>query len=272
MNKIVIAVIALGIIGFFFSILLALLSKKLKVEEDPRAAKILNLLPGLNCGACGFSGCRAYAEAVIKECKIFNGCLPAGDEINKEIAKLSGASCCSPRQKQITICRCGANQNEKKSSSKYIGPNTCKSAHLTGGVIDCTYGCLSFGDCLKSCPMGAIKLIDKCISIDIKKCNGCRKCLKSCPRNLFETVPSSKANDTNFYNVACNNTNKALSVKKVCSKGCIGCGICARVPGSPYYLKNNLSLIDYTKSDSSKALEEGKIKCPTKCIVKLANL
>ncbi len=271
MNKITIAILVLGLMGFFFSLLLALLSKKLKVEEDPQTARVLDLLPGLNCGACGFSGCRAYAETAIKECDVFNGCLPAGTEVNKTIAELLGITGCVSSHKQVAICRCGAKKGEKKASSRYIGPNTCKSAHLTGGVIDCIYGCIGFGDCLEVCPMGAITLLDQCIHIDIEKCTGCGKCLKSCPRNLFEIVPLSETKSIDLYSVACSNTEKALAIKKVCSHGCIGCGICVRVENSPYYLKDNLSLIDYKKTDHPEALEQGKNKCPTKCIIKLTN-
>ena len=264
MYRIIIAIVVLGLAGFFFSLLLALLSKKLKVEEDPQTAKVLDLLPGLNCGACGFSGCRAYAEIVTKECKVFNGCLPAGAEVNKTIAELLGITGGISPHKQVAICHCGAKKGEKKASSRYIGPNTCRSAHLTGGVIDCVYGCIGLGDCLEVCPVGAITLLDQCIHIDIEKCTGCGKCLKSCPRNLFEIIPL-----TNLYNVACSNKEKILMVKKVCSHGCIGCGICIKVENSPYYLKDNLSLIDYNKTDHPEALEEGKNKCPTKCIIKL---
>ena len=268
--------LVLGLTGFLFSLLLALLSKKLKVEDNPRVAKILDLLPGLNCGACGFSGCRAYAKAVIKESNIFNGCLPAGDDINKKVAEFSGVAGHISLHKQAAICLCGAKQNEKKASAKYIGPNTCRSAQLIGGVIDCVYGCIGFGDCIKACPVGAITLIDKCVHIDIKKCTGCGKCLKSCPRNLFKMIPfppkadhpQAKNKNINLYNVACNNTEKALAVKKVCSRGCIGCGICVRIENSPYYLKDNLSLVDYKKTDHPEASEEGQNKCPTKCIIK----
>ena len=91
MNKITIAILVLGLMGFFFSLLLALLSKKLKVEEAPQTARVLDLLPGLNCGACGFSGCRAYAETAIKECDVFNGCLPAGKPAGDRPLYLAGS-------------------------------------------------------------------------------------------------------------------------------------------------------------------------------------
>ena len=90
MGQIQIAIVVLGLTGFFFAILLAFLSKKLKVEEDPRVAKVLDVLPGLNCGACGFSGCRPFADAVVHECNMFDGCLPGGSEINSKISEHPG--------------------------------------------------------------------------------------------------------------------------------------------------------------------------------------
>ena len=267
MEQILIPILVLGLTGFAFSLLLALLSKKLKVEEDPRAAKILELLPGLNCGACGFSGCRAYAEAVVNGKNVFSGCLPAGDQANKQIAKTLDLTSSISAHKQTAICHCGAKEGEKKASSRYLGPNTCKAAHLIGGAIDCAYGCLGFGDCIEVCPVGAITLKQGLIHVDIEKCGGCEKCVQACPRNLFEIVPIEKG--LTFYNIACANKDTALEVKKVCSKGCISCTLCTRVEDSPYRMKDNLSAIDYTKENTQETLEAGKNKCPTKCIVKL---
>ena len=267
MKEIQIATLILGLTGFCFSILLAFLSKKLKVEEDPRVERVLNILPGLNCGACGFSGCRPFAEAVTNKCEIFSGCLPGGSEMNSAITEILGITGCLSRPKQTAICRCGAESEEKKISSLYLGPQTCKAADIIGGALDCFYGCIGFGDCVKICPSNAISLKNKKIYIDFKKCTSCGKCLKSCPRNLFEIIPLKQ--DIDIFYIACNNKEKVLAVKKVCGKGCIGCGICTRAANAPYFLKDNLSYIDYTKTTKKDALEEGKNKCPTKCIFKI---
>ena len=147
----------------------------------------------------------------------------------------------------------------------YNGPLTCKAADLIGGVIDCAYGCLGLGDCVNACPVNAIKIENKKVIVDFEKCIGCGKCAKECPRNLFELIPLKDALD--LYYVACNNKDKALGVKQVCSKGCIGCSICTKTEHSPYYMKDNLSHIDYKNADN-QSLEQGKTKCPTKCIKK----
>ena len=266
MGQIQIAIVVLGLTGFFFAMLLAFLSKKLKVEEDPRVAKVLDILPGLNCGACGFSGCRPFADAVVNQCKLFNGCLPGGAEINNKIGEILGIAGCIPTKNQTVVCYCGAEDTEKKSSSLYQGPKTCRAAHITGGAIDCSWGCIGFGDCIRACPVGALTLKKGKIYVDSSKCTACGQCTRVCPRNLLKIVPMAK--DIPLYCVACSNKEKALAVKKVCNRGCIGCGICTRVADSPYYLENNLSYIDPKKA-TKKGLDEGKNKCPTKCIFEL---
>lgn len=267
MKEIITATIALGLTGLGFALLLAFLSRKLKVQEDPRVAKIIAILPGANCGACGFAGCKGFAEAVISEGKIFSGCIPGGRELNEKIAEIIGvANKTSEIQKTIIACRCGAQTGEKKESFLYAGPKTCKAAHAVGS-LDCVYGCLGFGDCVNICPTGALSLKNKKIYIDTKKCIACGKCIATCPRSLFELIAVT---DSGAYEVCCNNTEKALNVKKVCSRGCIACGICTKIDNSPYYLKDNLSYIDFTKTHEQNSLQNGKEKCPTKCISKLA--
>lgn len=291
MKEVQASLLVLGLTGFSFSLLLAFLSKKLKVKEDARIEKILSILPGLNCGACGFSGCRVFAQAVVKEGKIFSGCLPAGEGMNKEIAKALGIEATVAKKKLIAVCRCGADAQEKKVSCLYQGPKTCKAADLIGGAIDCLYGCFGFGDCTVVCPTMAItvtrgkvypvrdklsKVPDSCrrqpisngVYVDIEKCIGCGKCLPACPRNLFELLPLAENLDTYYY-IACNNREKGISVKKVCSRGCIACGICTKIENSPFYLKDNLAFIEYKKIVENEPLEEAKNKCPTKCIKKL---
>lgn len=246
--------------------ILAFLSKKLKVEEDPRLEEVLSVLPHINCGACGFHGCRPFAEAVVKERKIFNGCLPGGKEVNDKIINILGLKdTVVTKTKQVVSCRCGANWDEKMHSAIYNGPPTCRAAHEVGGMIDCVYGCLGLGDCVEVCPVDAISINEKKVHVDVNKCIGCGNCVRVCPRALFQFRPFKNE----MYYVACNNPEKAPYVRSVCSKGCIGCGICAKVNESPFYLKGNLSYLDHTKAVESAPQEEAKTKCPTKCILKI---
>ncbi len=265
MRQVVIATIAFGLIGLFFSLLLAFLNQKLKVSEDPRVKKVLAMLPGLNCGACGFSSCRAYAQAAVERPQIFQGCRPVDDKDNKKISELLGQKELPDKKtKKLLICVCGAEAEEKKVSTLYRGLKNCRAAEITGGALDCLYGCLGFGDCQKVCPTGAVTIKNKKVYIDLKKCLLCGKCIKACPRRLFKVIPRQK-NIKNYF-VACQNKDKLKEVRDVCSRGCIACGLCARVEGSPYRIEENLARIDYGRAGVKKPLEEGKNKCPPKCI------
>lgn len=267
MNVVIVSVLVLGLTGFLFGVLLAFLSRKLKVEENELVKKILDILPGINCGACGFSGCRAFAEAVVKKQNIFSGCIPGGDAVNKKIKDILGLKNAPINSvRRIVVCHCGAKEGEKKITNRYQGPLTCRAADIIGAGIDCLYGCIGFGDCEKVCPVGAIKVKDRKVFIDVNICIGCGKCVEACPRGLFELVNFNK--DMPLYYVACSNKDRGTDVKKVCSFGCIGCGICARVENSPFVVKDNLSRIKRDKAASENVFKAAASKCPTKCIVK----
>ncbi|MCF7873668.1 MAG: RnfABCDGE type electron transport complex subunit B [Candidatus Omnitrophica bacterium] len=264
MNQIITATLAFGLIGLAFALLLAFLNRKLKVPEDPKVKEILNILPGLNCGACGFSSCKSYAQNVAKNPDKFKPCRPGGDQVNEKVLALIGKKRSSQKQeKMIVVCRCGAEEKDKKTSIDYQGLPNCQTAHAMGGAIDCTYGCLAFGDCKEVCPANAITIKNKKVHIDQKKCILCGKCIEICPRNLFKMIPNKNLGN---YFVACQNKDKLKEVKDVCSRGCIGCGLCTKVENSPYQIKENLSEINYDQVQKKKPVEEGKNKCPTKCI------
>ncbi len=61
------AVLILLGIGLIFGIILAIASKVLYVKEDERIDEVVKMLPGANCGACGYAGCRALAEAIVSK-------------------------------------------------------------------------------------------------------------------------------------------------------------------------------------------------------------
>ncbi len=75
------ALLVLGILGALLAIGLTIASKKLHVEEDKRVETINEMLPGYNCGACGYPGCLGFAEGIVegKVAKI-SDCKPAKEE------------------------------------------------------------------------------------------------------------------------------------------------------------------------------------------------
>jgi Na+-translocating ferredoxin:NAD+ oxidoreductase subunit B len=262
MEQVWISVLSLGSIGLLFGIILSFLDKKLQVFEDPKVKEVNRRLPGINCGACGFAGCLAYSKAAVKENSLLGGCKPGGEEVNKSVASVLKVED-SGFQKQKVVVLCQAGQDQKKQSFIYSGPRACFLAQQSLGGIDCKYGCLGLGDCLKVCPTQALSLDKLKVTVDYDKCIGCGKCVQVCPRGILELV---EAGLSQYYFVACKNPEKALDTKKVCSAGCIGCGICARlVKDSPFHLEEGLAKIEVNrlKNTDSSDLDKIKDKCPS---------
>ena len=63
--EIITAVLVLGIIGAVLGALIAVAAKFLHVEEDPRLGEVTSMLPGANCGGCGFAGCSGMADSLV---------------------------------------------------------------------------------------------------------------------------------------------------------------------------------------------------------------
>lgn len=75
---ILIAVISLGVIGIIGALLLYWASKKFEVHEDPRIGQVQSVLPGANCGGCGYPGCAGFAGACVKADSLEGMLCPVG--------------------------------------------------------------------------------------------------------------------------------------------------------------------------------------------------
>lgn len=253
----------MGALGLLFSAGLAVAYQKLKVEEDPKVIKIGEILPQANCGACGLSGCRAFAEAVVKGDAEANGCPVGGSEVAQLIADILGVEAGEIIQKTARVL-CRGDVEAAKDRGQYLGITTCYAANLTGGHKQCTYGCLGFGDCVKACIFDAMIMADNGLPLVIEeKCTACGKCVDACPRNIIELAPK----DQNIL-VFCRSLDKGPAAKKACKNACIGCGICARACPEGIVMQNELAVItDYKiiTPEQIPAIE----KCPTQAIGRL---
>ena len=61
-------IVIISVLGMLLALVLFFIAKKFKVEEDPRIDEVEKVMPGANCGGCGFAGCRAFADAAVKSC------------------------------------------------------------------------------------------------------------------------------------------------------------------------------------------------------------
>lgn len=254
--NILLAVAVLGLMGLILGLALAVASKFLAVEKDERIGMISELLPGANCGGCGYAGCSAYAEALLKgEAKI-GAC--GGCKNNEKVAEILGIKADAVEKRCATIM-CDRSCEGKKYA--YDGDEDCISAmRYAGGSSSCSYGCLGFGNCIKVCKFDAISRDENGrIVIDEEKCTACGACVEECPKKVISIIPKKVK-----YYVACSSHDKGKDMKFTCPNGCIGCGICAKnCPSGAIKVENNLAKIDYSLCTSCGICAE---KCPKKII------
>jgi len=235
--------LVLGCLGLFFGAALALGGKFFKVKVDPRQDRINELLPGANCGACGFSGCLACAGALVGGQAEPSACPVCAPAPRREIARLLGRQAVEEEPPVARIfCRGG---HESARRYLYQGLNDCAAANqIGGGVSACDFGCLRYYSCVKACPFDAIGVDRKGNPVvDEEKCRSCRVCVSVCPRHLISMVPRRAAVD-----IRCSSLYGAREVVKVCRVGCIACGKCVRAcPEGAIVIENNVARIDYAK-------------------------
>lgn len=257
MNGILLAVIVLGGLGLIFGCLLAFASNEFAIKTDPRQAQIRAVLPGANCGGCGYPGCDNYAEACASGKCPLNKCVVGGAPVADKIAAIMGVTA-SETEPEVAFVRCQGSFAKTSKDCVYLGVSDCQSASIVPGrgPEACSFGCMGFGTCVKACKFDAIHVIDGVAKVDRDKCVGCKACVEACPRGIITMVPKSKK-----VHVACSNPMSGAFVRKVCSIGCIGCQMCVKVcPQQAISMKGALAEID-----SSKCVNCGL--CASKCPV-----
>lgn len=260
MSSILIPILLLGGMTLIFGAFLVLSAEKFKVKIDERVEKITEILPGIDCGQCGAPGCAAFAQGVVEGKYGVNGCKAGGQEVVDKISEIMGVEKEGVGEEKIAVLRCLGDNNTAERVADYKGIPSCEALDLMGGDKGCQYGCLGLGDCIDECPFNAIAMGDNGLPYVIEdKCTACGICVDVCPRNLFELIPKSQ----DIY-LACSSQDDARTVKKVCSRGCIGCSLCARVTEDEIIeMDENLAEIQWDKIKDNRLLEPAIEKCPT---------
>lgn len=259
MGGILIAGLIVGGTGLIIGVLLGVAGKFFSVEIDEKEAKVREVLPGNNCGGCGFAGCDDYAKAVASGKAEPNACPVGGAKVAEEIGKILGIEVSVT--KNVAYIKCSGDCNVAPDKYEYHGSKSCiDAANVTGaGPKKCAYGCMGLGSCANVCEFGAISIVDGIAKIDPDKCVACGKCTKVCPKNLIEIIPYDAK-----YRVSCSNKDKGKEVKAVCSVGCIGCGLCAKnCKFDAIVIEDNVAKIDYSKCKNCGLCAS---KCPVKII------
>lgn len=229
MNIVTFSLIVLGVIGVIAAVILFLAAKKFYVYEDPKIGEIEAVLPGANCGGCGYSGCHAFAAACAEAKSLDNlYCTAGGSEVMDIVAYITGLTA-APAVRKKAIVRCSASCDRRAHVNHYDGVTSCAIENsLYQGESDCVYGCLGCGDCVKACPFDALHIDNPgdMPRVDLEKCVACGKCVEACPRNVIAL--SDYSEDRPLVYVACMNHDKGPVAMKECSVACIGCGLCMK--------------------------------------------
>lgn len=240
--------------GLFFA------SKKFYVFEDPRIEEVTQLLPGANCGGCGYAGCAAYADNVISKMNLAAACPVASPEAMTAIGALLGLDA-PVGEKKVASLMCQGTPEHSKYVMKYHGIVDCWAALLVADTTKaCAYSCIGLSSCVRACAFDAVRIENGILIIDEEKCTGCGVCLTACPKKLLHLRPISKK-----ITVACFNSDRGPEARKACAVACIGCMKCEKVcADNAIHVTNFLAKIAYEKcSNCAKCVEA----CPTNSII-----
>lgn len=259
--SILFAALSLGVLGLVFGVLLGYASKAFEVKVDPKIPMIREVLPGANCGGCGFPGCDAYSEAVVLGTAKASLCSVGGAVTVEKIGDILGVAVDAEARKTAFV-KCNGTCSVAKQNYELAGVKDCLEASLmiNGGQKGCSYGCLGLGSCVKVCDFGALDIVDGIAKVNKDKCTNCGACINICPKGLIESVEVDSK-----VRVACNSKQFGKIVRDNCSVGCIGCGICQKnCPSEAILVTDKLAKVQYDKCTQCGICAS---KCPTKAII-----
>lgn len=262
------AVISLCAIGIISAVILYFVAQKFKVIEDPRIDEVNEVLPGANCGGCGFAGCRNFAESTVKAGNLEGFFCPVGGNTTMaQVAAILGLQAVE-KAPMVAVVRCSGSRANAPSKYRFDGPATCFFAHqLFSGESGCPYGCLGLGDCVAACKFDAMYMDPETgLPVIIEEnCTACGACVTACPRSIIELRNKGPKGKRIF--VSCVNKEKGAIARKNCAVACIGCGKCVKVcPHDAITMENNLAYIDFAKC---KLCRKCVPECPTNAILEI---
>ena len=254
------AIGAIGGLTVVLATLLVLANQKLYVEEDPRIDVVEDMLPHANCGACGYPGCRPFAEALV-----FGEALPGRCTVSDEagrvlIAEFLGVDV-GAEEKRVARLACAGGTNVARSHARYDGLDTCAAAtQVAGGGKGCFWGCLGLDDCYHACDFNAITMNAHSLPVvDEEKCTACGDCVEACPKDLFSLHPASHRLWVN-----CSSLEAGDEQLEDCEVACTACARCEMDGPGLVKMQDRLPVIDYERNHATKAPIQ---RCPTGAIV-----
>ena len=261
MTGIIAAAVVVGLVGIILGFFLGVSGEKFKVEVDPKEEAIGEVLPGNNCGGCGYAGCSGLAAAIAKGEAPVNACPVGGAPVAAKVGEIMGVEAEAGGRK-VAFVKCAGTCEKANTDYVYSGTRNCATMMFVpnGGPKTCNYGCLGYGTCVAACPFDAIHLEDGVAVVDKEQCKACGKCIAACPKNLIELIPYEAK-----HVVQCSSNDKGKDVMKACSVGCIGCMKCQKnCPEGAITVTNSVAHIDQDKCTGCGVCAE---VCPKKIIL-----
>ncbi len=266
-----VAIVSLAVMGALFGMILGIAGKKFAVEIDPKIESLLQILPGGNCGACGFPGCAGFAEAVVEGTTKPTACSPGGASLYEKIAAIMGTEVSDYEERKVARVLCQGGLGNARLLYHYHGIMDCHFAMASfKGPKACNWGCIRLGSCSQVCPFDAIQMgADRLPVVDFYRCTGCGRCVQECPQNIIKLIGVSHQ-----VHVRCVNTDKGKDARSACSVACIKCGLCVKnCPEGAVQLRESgsgsVAVIDYDKCTNCGICAS---KCPTGAIEKSVQL
>lgn len=259
--QIVTALLTLGGLSLVLATILVIANRRLYVFEDPRIDEVEDLLPHANCGACGYPGCRPFAEALVAGSVQPAKCTVSSEIQREDIARYLGIEA-GNEERRVARLACSGGSNVARERAFYAGIKNCQAASLvSGGGKSCFWGCLGFGDCKDVCDFDAISMSDHRLpEVDIDLCTACGDCVEICPKDLFSLEPVSQ-----HLWVNCKNEDEGDQILEECQVACTACGRCAMdAKGGLITMTNGLPRIDYSAIHETIYPIQ---RCPTGAIV-----
>lgn len=258
-----ITMLILTAIGLIAAILIYIVSVVVprKVQGLEKMEEVNEHLPGMDCGACGYPGCFAYAQAVVKDPDELSNApcatLLQDEENVKKIEAALGITVDTESLNKRALVHCGG---KSEVICDYSGINTCKgAAQLLHGYKKCPYACYGLSDCINVCPQDAIYRDEEkdIVVIDPEKCNGCGLCVPECPLDLIELVPAG----TKIAFLCSYGPLKDIPGREKCEFGCTHCRKCFKACE-----EEGIHAIEWDKLKAVPIIDHDKCTLCGKCI------